>query len=175
MEKMMKLTDFIELLPPDPRSVKILPRRHWEARIGGASSIGDSSGEAAERLRRTVEKAFDGDYDPSVMLFRDYIGVLWRETFGWRYNIKRLSDVSHVQKMGSCSYFDTEQQALHSLCMNLAQDGWDGQEMESPLLLSKNDQDDFSRWARYQKRYQELAATGMDNTAIHNQIWEERL
>jgi hypothetical protein len=163
----MKLTDFVKVQPPARFT------RDWSARIGGAEGKGSTAGEALLNLQKVIEYAFAEAYPVSVIPYRGSLGVVWKMPYGW---LGRTMESNERKRLwGTASGFETEEVALKSIRFDLAQAEWDKQEESSPLIVDEEDQERFGAWARWRKRFADLAATGMDGTAIRERLREEGL
>ncbi|SRR5579884_617422 len=176
----MQLTDVIELLPPTPRSVKLYVRRYWTAKIGQAEATDDDKNTAIEKLRTLIKRAFDGDYSPHIITYRGYQGIAWRTPHNWTYKVLDPDGVQQCEgtltRLWGCSSYDSEKEVQKHLRFHLAEIAWNGQEETSTIITDAQDQEQFGRNCRWQKRYKELAAAGnLDDTAIREQIMRENL
>jgi|SRR5947207_4711905 len=176
----MKLTDFVTLTPPTPKSVKVCPRYYWRANIGGVvEATGDDAEATVKRLKTLIERAFEGDYSPRIVMFRGYLGISWRTTHMWAYKITDpeglLKSEGTLTPLRGCSSYPVEDEIHKHLRSDMAQRAWNGEEEQSPIIEDKEDQKAFISWARWQKRYKQLQATGLDDTAIREQLFRESI
>ncbi len=179
-KRSMKLTDLVTLTAPTPKSVKVFARPYWTAKIGSkVEATGNDAYTAIEALRKVIENAFDGSYTPHMLSFRGHLGIAWRTSEHWAYmiidpdGIKKAEGV--LTRLRANSLYDAEQETHKHLRSHMAQWIWDGQEEQSSLIEDEEDQQRFTSWTRWQKRYKELAATGMNDAAIRDQLMMERL
>jgi len=175
MERKMRLSDFVKIVPPTPRNIKIGVCKYWEATIGRACGTGETEKEALGDLQRTIKHAFDGDYNPSVIVFRGLLGIAWRASDYWYWHVESLDKISDMTKIAGYCGCDSEDEALQCMRYDLAQTAWDGTEMQSPIILDPADQEQFGRWACFQKCYQELKDAGMGDSDIRNHLFQEGL
>jgi hypothetical protein len=173
----MQLGKAIKIIPPTKSSEKLFRRDYYEAKIGKASARGKTSDEAINNLKVTVKQVFEGDYCPSLITFRGLIGIVWRELHGWSHRVLE-SDEIHPEAQNSiwsCNISNSQEEALRLLRFQLADMAWDGDEEYSPIIIGEEEQSRFGKAMRWQKRYRALKATGMDDNAIRNQLWDEGL
>jgi hypothetical protein len=173
---MSKLADLATIKPPTPRSEKFNRRDYYSARIGEAEGRGDSADAAVGDLRKKIKIAFAGNYDSYVLSFRSLIAIGWRTPDGWEYHVIDKPGVEPVEKRiwGVNSGYASPEDMLKSMRNQLAWGAWDDQEEHSPIL-QEEEQADFKRGVIWQKRFRELKATGMEDTSIRNQLFDERL
>jgi len=175
----MKLTDLVSLIPPTPKSIKVLAQHSWTAKLGRAEATGHDADTAVKALRQMIERAFHGNYTPFTLIFRGHLGLISRTPEHWAYSIippqKLQEQEGRITRQWSSSLFDTEEEARKALRSHMAQYAWDGEEEQSPLIEDTEDQQQFTHHCRWQKRYKELAATGMNDAAIRDQLMMERL
>ena len=135
----MRLQDFAKLTPKSMT-------------IGLLEAQGDNT--TTKALKLTIEQV-DGDYSPSIISFRGYLGIIWRSPGqDWICMIidSKLNEGEFYHPWG-CK---TKHEALTYLRSHLAQCAWDGIEERSPLIQNYWDQLQFSNWARFQKRLESL-------------------
>lgn len=171
----MKLDEVIKIIRPETRGLKSFRRNFYEARIGEASGKGKTLDEAVDDLKKTVKQAFDGDYLPTIISFRGLTGIVWRELQCWYYKILEAGDLSSgtQKKLWGCTVYESETEAMKRLRSHLADLAHDEEEETSPIILDEEDQERFGKAWRWQKRFQVLKATGMEDEAIRRQIWDE--
>lgn len=173
---MSSLADIVTIRPPTPRSEKFNRREHYEAKIGEARGQGNTSAEALGDLKKKVTDAFVGNYDAYVLSFRNLIAIGWRTPHGWEYHVIDAPGAEPKEKQiwGVNSGYVSPEAMLKSMRNVLAWGAWNEQEERSPILREE-EQADFKRGVLWQKRFRELKATGMDDTAIRNQLFDEGL
>lgn len=130
---------------------------------------GATQEEADAALLEMIRGRFRGISTPLSLQFRGSTLLLWRDGDTWVYGPLYDRPFPTGMTIGSWTSRDTVEKVARR---HLAEIGWDEQEEVSPIILSREDQQQFADWARKEKRhrwlYRELFKKGwLDQEAHH--------
>jgi hypothetical protein len=137
----------------------------------GMNGYGMTVKEAKTDAIAKITRAMDGTYSPRIAVFRGTMGILTRDLDGYRYRLielGKLQDTLFVDAGGIAIMPGDRSSSYNSMLFHMAQNGWDGSEDESPLLVNVPDkQAELKSWIRWQKSYKSLRAQGYADTDAH--------
>jgi hypothetical protein len=179
----LRLSDFILITPPAPKRAH--GNHKWRAELGGIETQAEEKDDAVQQLHQEVEQALTGSYQPILLSYKGYIGLVWRTpTCQWCSRILSPEIIFEGKPktvaMNTC--YPTAEEAIRRLRNHLAQWIWsehrDWTDAIAKELFRENeeeDREDFLHDCRWQTRFTELQYTGMNDDAVREQLRIERV
>lgn len=175
----MNITDIIHVFAPKRK--KGAADGPWRAKIGKAEGTGPDRDSALLALSIRIKGVFNSHYTVYTLGSRGSVGIVWLTLDGWAYKMAMPEEEEEGRvHWGAILIGGTQKEAIRALRFQMAQNLWNGEEETSPVilndvpysLLDTHNQESFSRWARWQKRYKEIKASssGLSDTAIRAQL-----
>ena len=134
----------------------------------GMEGSGRNLTEAKREAGRKIEAVLDGNYYPTILSWRDYSILVYREPGGWHAAIIREPQGMRTEVNG-CRCGATKDEALASARGNLAQLGWahaDGATVPD-FLKDRAERSEFLRWIDFQLRYRRAKESGLNDNDAH--------
>ena len=103
----MKLTELFTTYAPQK-----FVRSTWIAKLIGLSSVegeGRNREEAIDNLLTNIRRSLDGEYTPSLIVFKEHIALIWRSQDRWYYTIQYNTHQGRIQS--NFHLFDVSQYA----------------------------------------------------------------
>jgi hypothetical protein len=157
------IKQFIEMKRPE-KGRRI---QHTAEIIGtNFSTSGQTGDEAVELLLKAVQEVLTGSYQPSFFQFRGTTIAIYRDAHsgGWMFaEMTEQAGSFHLHpRVYEHGPYRSKDDAGKIARSHIAQNEWDGKEVQSPLILDEDEKEqrDFTHWAIWQLSHRHYKKLG---------------
>lgn len=136
----------------------------------GMEGEGRNVTEAKRKAGAKLQAAMSGHYSPTVIAYRGYVSLVFREPHGWCNRlIAEPESGIREGKVYAHPNETTEAEAIRAACRHLADLGMRDDDTEPPYFLK--DRQDIADWRsnhQFRARFRRAMRAGLDKDQAHN-------